>query len=177
MNTEILLSDNEVWKSLPKLRWVYNTTNILDIQKVEWSPSEVPNSVALPTFSFSDNNTLDDHLKNSGYIFVPPLGEEHIIIDTVISKGDIKWQQYRSYDKCVMNQEVLDHINGEIKLKIDAFIRLNFNKFYGFINFETIGKTIVAIRLKPAKDVMQNFYPPNWNDNLIRVLNKKAWKD
>jgi hypothetical protein len=51
---------------------------------------------------------------------------------------------------------------------------MHFQKFAGVISVDTIGPTIVAVRLRMSTDVVDQ-YPEDWIKRVLRIYNRRPW--
>lgn len=169
----------DAWKKYPKYNWVYQTTKLLELQGIKWSPFiDEEKTYKIPEYSLRGDISLEKIKKavqydtNEGYIFIDELKGELILTDVAIYKGDISWIQH--YKNVKNSTILLDEMNGDIKLRINAIISMHFKKYTGTISFTTIGKNIIGINLKANYDNIEH-YPEDWLKKVNRLYNNKSW--
>lgn len=161
-NLNIPIDDVECWDRYPKYRWVYDLSRLLDAQNIQWSPFKRDNFADMvPNMDFESVSSI---MYNTGTIFInAPIGA-NIITEVYIAKGDIKL--IRHIDKSTA--EEIQDFTGGLELRINAFVSIHFQKFTGVISVESIGNDIMAIRLRPNRDISAD-------QNLVRLA-KKIYK-
>lgn len=139
--------DIECWNRYPKHRWVYELSRLLDAQSIKWSPYEVPE---LPDRELSiqlESNKV--YIRQPGFIYTKkPMGQ-HMFTELYITKGEIRLMRHIDPN----TQKELPSLNGEVELRLNAFITLYFQKFTGIMCAETISNEIFRIRLRPYVDI------------------------
>jgi len=162
-NVDIPLNDEVAYRLYPKYNWVYSTSRLLDFQSIEWAPFEMGNLThKLNEFPFDDN----------GSVYVHPLAGDALTTDVAIMKGDIKWAAHHTI---VDGKKVLvDELRGGIELRISALATMHFQRFAGVISVDTIGTTIIAVRLCMTADVV-DLYPEDWLKRVLRIYNRRPW--
>lgn len=163
-NVDIPLDDVTAYQMYPKYNWVYSTSRLLDMQNIEWSPFKAGHFVHEHTeFPVSD----------SGTIWTREMLGERLTTDVAVLKGDIKWAaHHRTKDDGT--KEVLDTLYGDIELRVSALTMLHFKKFAGVISVDTIGSTIVAVRLRMTTEMVES-YPEDWLKRVLRIYNRRPW--
>jgi hypothetical protein len=185
---DIPLDDQSAWDMYSKYRWVYSTSRLLDLQNVPWSIYYgAPFTAALYEFQGVKDSILrhkndPDPQTRAGMIFVDRskvVGEE-LTTDAVILKGELKWLAHHVNNvqdqdgKICIGMKVLDEINGGVELRIAAFAKMALSKFTGVISVDTVGNTIVGVRLHMTPEVISQ-YPENWMQNVVKLYNRKQW--
>lgn len=97
------------------------------------------------------------------------MGGDEVYTDVILQKGNIKYMSHR-HDLSLIDEEI-----GEVILKINSFIYLNFNKYTGYIRFQNIGKYVISISLHIEQDVI-DLYGGDWEAKLMDLYSGKAWK-
>jgi len=146
---DIPKDDIECWERYPKHHWVYDLSRLLDAQNIKWSPYETE---SLPDRELNMSlETSQTCVRQPGYIFVKKPNLEATITEVYVTKGEIKLM--RHIDS--LTRKELPGINGEIELRISAFVTIYFQKFTGVISVESLGSDIYSMRLKPYSDLSQ----------------------
>ena len=149
---DIPLDDIECWEKYPKHRWVYELSRLLDAQNIKWYPYEVPGydrelNIELESLSLA--------LRQPGFIYIKKPDGLHFFTEIYITKGEIRFM--RHIDPTT-NKE-LPSLNGEVELRLNAFVTLYFQKFTGVMCAETFSNEIFKIKLRPyvgiSKDTNQ----------------------
>lgn len=166
MNLDIPKNDIECWERYPKQHWVYDLSRLLDAQNIKWSPYKT-NLCTQPVVNMdlTHVNKLNDTLQ--GCIYIQPYTDISLKTEVFIIKGEIKLIRHVN---SLTNTE-LDHVIGEIELRINAFITLYFQRFTGVITITTIKNDIYSISLKPLDTSCSNY--PIEAEKLIRKIYKK----
>lgn len=178
--TKIPVNDLDAWNMYPKFRWVYETSRLMDIQNINWAPFQQENyETTLPAYNINKITDIKQvpfiaaGMQHTGAIFIERLAGEHLITDVVVQKGCVKWlKHHRFNDK--NERVVIDVINGNLELKINAMITLHFQKYIGVLSIETIGQNIIAIRLRMTSEIIDQ-YPEDWLKKVQRVYNRRPW--
>jgi len=156
--------DIECWDRYPKHRWVYELSRLLDSQSIKWSPYELEGfperELNIRLFT---NRTL---LRQPGFIYINRSEGPHLFTEVYITKGEIKLMRHVELRK---QTEVLT-LNGEVELRINAFITLYFQKFTGVIGIETYSNEIYRIQLRPYLDIISEL-----NQDVIKLV-KRIYK-
>ncbi len=156
--------DIECWERYPKHHWVYELSRLLDSQNIKWSPYEVE---GLPerelNIKLVSNKTL---VRQSGFIYIKRPEGPHLFTEVYITKGEIKLMRHVELRK---QEEVLT-LNGEVELRINAFVTLYFQKFTGVMGIETYSNEIYRIQLRSYLDVISEL-----NQDVIKLL-KRIYK-
>lgn len=188
-NTDVINEHDEVPCSFSdslnknsKNKWVCETTKILDMQSIPWSPvSKEPLMNAIDAFNYGngvvhDPILLQDNVVLPGKVFVNAgiYQGENIFTDVAVFKGDIKWKQHYKYIKSKKNYELISDEYGDVLLMINALLCLHFSKYSGIINIQTIGKNIIGINLFVNDDIIDQ-YPENWANRIVRIYNNRHW--
>ncbi len=166
-NVDIPLNDHVAYELYPKYNWVYSTSRLLDFQSIKWAPfvSGVLTH-RLPEFPLNE----DGH--DPGSIYTNALVGDALTTDVVVMKGAIKWAAHHHIEdgKKVLN----DNLRGDIELRISAMATMHFQKFAGVISVDTVGPTIIAVRLCMTADVVDQ-YPEDWIKRVLRIYNRRPW--
>ena len=168
-------TDKEAWNLYPKYRWLYNTSQLLDYQKVDWSP--FPTTEHL---SFINNFNIDreivcenvvesDTQPNDGHIYINHTAGNRLTTTAVVVKGDVKWLTMHETDGGELTSPV-----GDIELRISALTILHLQKFAGIITVDTVGNTIISVRLRALPEYA-DMYGDEWKKKVVRLYNKKQW--
>jgi len=142
--------DIECWERYPKHRWVYELSRLLDSQNIKWSPYEAE---GLPERELNirlfTSKTL---IRQPGFIYIRRPEGPHLFTEVYITKGEIKFMRHVEVQK----QEELPTLNGEVELRINAFVTLYFQKFTGVMGIETYSNEIYRIQLRPYLLIMED---------------------
>ena len=166
-NVDIPLNDEVAYQLYPKYNWIYSTSRLLDFQNIKWAP-----------FYFGDiNYELPEFAMNPGpagrgAIYTKELHGDRLTTDVVIMKGLIKWAAHHKIEDG--NKVLVDDLRGDIELRISAMATMHFQKFAGVISVDTIGPTIIAVRLCMTADVVDQ-YPEDWIKRVLRIYNRRPW--
>lgn len=185
---DIPLDDQSAWDMYPKYRWVYSTSRLLDLQNVQWSIYYgTPFTSGLYEFQGVNDIVLSHKndptpVTRAGMVFVDgsKVTGDALITDAVILKGELKWLAHHTEnlqdedDKICIGKKVLDEINGGVELRIAAFAKMALPKFTGVVSVDTVGTTIVGVRLHMTPEVISQ-YPDNWMQNVVKLYNRKQW--
>ena len=166
-NVDIPLNDEVAYQLYPKYNWVYSTSRLLDFQGLKWAPFKLGDL----TYHLQEF-TVEKGDSRSGAIFTNELHGDALTTDVVIMKGDIKWAKHHTYE--FGNKTVLDDLRGDIELRISAMATMHFQKFAGVISVDTVGPTIIAVRLCMTADVVDQ-YPEDWIKRVLRIYNRRPW--
>jgi len=159
---DIPKDDIECWERYPKHRWVYELSRLLDSQNIKWSPYELD---GLPD---KESNIKLDTSKtlHPGFIYMKKLEGPHLFTEVYIIKGEIKFIRHVQ----LRSQEELPDINGEVELRINAFVSLYFQKFTGVLGIETFSNEIYHIQLRSYLSIMDDT-----NQEVIKLI-KRIYK-
>lgn len=164
LDLDIPVDDIECWRRYPKYRWMYDLSRLLDTQNIKWSPfktAELQDREAnLALYS------CEDIKYETSYIYINKPEGDITISEIYAAKGEIKLLKH--IDKQTSSE--LQEFTGNIELRINAFMTMHFQKFTGVITLESIGNTILSIRLRPCLGLGINTSP-----DIIRLL-KKIYK-
>jgi hypothetical protein len=150
-----------------KYNWVYSTSRLLDFQNIKWAPFAHGNlTYRLQEF------TVESGDSRSGAIYTSELHGDALTTDVAVMKGDIKWAAHHHIEDG--KKVILDDLRGDIELRISAMATMHFQKFAGVISVDTIGPTIVAVRLRMSTDVVDQ-YPEDWIKRVLRIYNRRPW--
>lgn len=159
----------------PKLHWACQTTNILDDQHISWSlVTDGKHPMAINAFNYGTGVTISkvsprDGVLFFGNIFVEDIDGDYLFTDIVMHKGNIKNITHRAGNDIIWAQ------NGDLFLKINAFINMHFNKYTGYICFQSKGRSIISISLHVTPGIIA-LYPETWVTNLVGIYNGRGWK-
>jgi len=167
-NVDIPLNDEVAYKLYPKYNWVYSTSRLLDFQNIEWAPF-LMGDLTYKLLEFA----LNKDGREPGAIYIrPPVGDA-LTTDVAIMKGDIKWAKHHTIsDKG--EKEVLAELRGDVELRISALSTMHFRKFAGVISVDSIGPSIIGVRLCMTADVVDQ-YPGDWLKRVLRIYNRRPW--
>jgi len=159
---------------LKNIKWACETTKILDAQKINWSLYyNGKNQHKIDAFNYGDGVVYDLSINQCktmvGKIYTQEMTGDEIYTDVVLQKGTIKYMSHRE------GTNLIEGEIGDILLKINSFIYLNFNKFTGYVRFQNIGKYVVSITLHVDQDVL-DLYGKDWENKLLDVYSGKTWK-
>lgn len=175
MNTDIPTTDKEAWALYPKYRWLYNTGQLLDYQKVEWSPF-ITNQHLTVLHNFSiDRDVIVHHSVRSDYqptegdIYTVDLQGDRITSTAVIVKGEVRWIAMHEKDSGQLTSPI-----GDIELRISALAILHLSKFTGIITVDTAGNIIVNVRLRALPELADT-YGDEWKKKAVRLYSKRQW--
>ena len=167
-NVDIPLNDEVAYKLYPKYNWVYSTSRLLDFQSIEWAPFLMGDlTYKLPEFPLNKDG------REPGAIYIKQPTGDKITTDVAIMKGDIKWAKHHKINEDG-EKEILENLRGDVELRISALSTMHFRKFAGVISVDTIGPTIVAVRLCMTTDIV-NQYPEDWLKRVLRIYNRRPW--
>lgn len=175
-HSEIPTDHKSSWDKYPKFRWVYETTRLLDMQGIEWSPYRSESYVnGLNMFNYGLPLGLLDwanSVNGSVVAWVPKLKPEVLMTTVAIFKGEAKY--FKHVD---VGDVILDNLNGDIELRINAMLSLHFQKFTGVIDVQTFGKDIVAVNLyvSEAQYRLLNDADPELFKHIVRIYNNRPW--
>ena len=179
-HVEIPTSHLGTWEKYPKHRWVYETSKLLDMQNIVWSPYNInPALASLDSFNYGKEVKVGDSLQAlttedfvPGKVFVQDLTGERLTSLVAIFKGEIKWIGHKDDSNVV-----LESINGDIELRISALISLHFQKFSGVITIDTLGKDIISVNLYGNKGDYNMFVAksPDLTKHIVRIYNNRPW--
>lgn len=166
-NVDIPLDDHTAYELYPKYNWVYSTSRLLDFQSIEWSPFSMGKlTQRLDEFPLNK----DGH--EPGAIYTQEIAGDKLTTDVVIMKGELKWAAHHKIEDS--NKILVDTLSGDIELRVSAMATMHFQKFAGVISVDTIGTTIVAVRLCMTADVVEQ-YPEDWLKRVLRIYNRRPW--
>lgn len=166
-NIDVPLNDETAFKLYPRYNWVYSTSRILDMQNIEWAPFAM-NGLDFPLKEFA---LVDD--ESGGTIYTHKLDGDKLTTDVAIMKGELKWVAH--HKTCEDGtKELISELRGDIELRISALTTLHFKKFAGIISVDTIGRDIIAVRLRMTTDVVDQ-YPEDWLKRVLRIYNRRPW--
>lgn len=159
---------------LRSAKWACETTNILKSQKLSWSLFYgEKNLYRIDAFNYGDGVCYDPSINQQsscvGKIFTQELKGEELYTDVVLHKGNIKYISHRN---------ALDEISeeiGQVFLKINSFVYMNFNKHTGYVKFQTIGKNIISVSMHIEQNTI-DLYGQDWETKLINLYSGKSWK-
>jgi hypothetical protein len=134
---DIPLSDTECWLKYHRHRWVYDMSRLLDAQKISWSPwCHGPYQHRVSASQLDHSTAAED----SGYIYLDHAISHTETTDVAIVRGEIK---------NIIHENTDSSVQGDIELKLTAFVILYFQKFTGVISFVTQDTNIYRIHLRP----------------------------
>lgn len=148
------MHDNkETFEENSKHNWVYNTTHLLDFQKIAWSPYKTEDyKYKAKMFSYLDN--VDSVI----YLKVGEFNCEEVTFAVV--KGEVKWAS--------------NDIGGNLKLKAYSFISLKLSKFTGVITFLHDLENIWAANLIIRKETFDSLNK-DIQTKITKVCHGKNW--
>ena len=169
---DIPRDDIECYNKYPRHNWVYNTTRLLDAQKIHWGLIYTPELNHIMPNKLLGQELVDIQcvegnrtgLMEPGIYISKPEGQR-VFTDVIIQKGDIKWMKSH-------HGLFIDENYGDVDLRIQAFVVLYFKKFNGCISFETIGNEIYACHLCPTITMVES-YPDEAKMLLKKIFNKR----
>ena len=138
--------DIECWWKYPRHRWVYDLSRLLDAQNIYWSPYQISGTIEIPNIKLS---TLNNEKISSGIIYIKEPTGACYLTEVFISRGEIKHMRHIDHTS---KQELLS-LNGEIELKLSAFVSIYFSKFTGIISVRTVGNQIYRIILRSSSEL------------------------
>ena len=166
-NVDIPLNDEVAYQLYPKYNWVYSTSRLLDFQSIEWAPFMMGNlTQRLEEFPLNK----DGH--QPGAIYTRKLEGDALTTDVAIMKGDLKWAAHHKIEDG--KKVLVDALRGDIELRVSALATMHFQRFAGVISVDTIGTTIIAVRLCMTADVVE-LYPEDWLKRVLRIYNRRPW--
>lgn len=156
--------DINCWSRYPKHRWVYEMSRLLDSQNIKWSPFEIDELSDLElNIKLFTNKII---LRRPGFIYVKRPEGSHLFTEVYIIKGEIKLMRHVE----LRSQTETLALNGEVELRINAFITLYFQKFTGVLGIETYSNEIHRIQLRSYLDIISEL-----NQDVIK-LTKRIYK-
>lgn len=173
MNKTPPQTDREAWEKYPRLNWVYNTTQLLDQQRIDWSPFPTEERThALPVFNVEGH--FDRPFSN---VYVRPLQGEVVSTVAAIAKGQMKW--YRHHDH---RNEVIEDGRGDLVMRITSFVIMHLKKHSGIVIFDTVGDVLVGVKLRPLKSLTLDLDEPintlyrrsQWNQKSSSLISTDA---
>lgn len=159
---DIPKDDVECWERYPKHRWVYNLSQILDVQHVKWSP--YPTRDLQYKIANMDLYSTDWLEMNPGSIYVQDIIDTDMWTELYLIKGDIK--HTRHVDPQTGKDLQLN--SGDIELRINAITKICFRDFTGVLKMSSCGNTFYRISLRPLP-------ASDSNDETLR-LKKRIYK-
>jgi hypothetical protein len=166
MNSRTELQDicpttfNQTWEKYNKLKHLLQSTTLLDFQHVEWSPFST-NIASFP---------IDIFPCSESKIYISKHTENKMISHVVICKGEIK--QINHFDT---NYNPADNLQGELDLKIGAFVASSFKKMSCIITVHSIGNTIIKIDLHPDFDYLDREDNQENIKAIKKLYNRREW--
>ena len=156
------------------IKWACETTKILDAQKLGWSLYYGDkNEFIIDAFNYGDGVHYDPSINQqssyTGKIFTQELRGDEVFTDVILQKGNIKYMSHRR------GLDLIDGELGDVILKINSFIYLNFNKYTGYLRFQNIGKYVISISLHIDRKII-DLYGSDWESKLIDLYSGKSWK-
>lgn len=144
---DIPKDDIECWERYPKHRWVYELSRLLDAQNIKWSPYEV---AELPLRELNiEMSSKTSVIRQPGFIYIKHPEGQHMSTEAYITKGEIKLMRHLTPETF----KELGQLNGDVELRISAFVSLYFQKFTGVMAIETYSNEIFRIKLRPYVDI------------------------
>lgn len=151
MNKAPPKTDQEAWERYPRFNWVYNTTQLLSQQRVDWCPFPTKEHThALPVFNVEGH--FDRAFSN---IYIKPLEGEVASTVTAVVKGQVKW--YRHHDH---RGEVIQQSRGDLVMRITSFVIMHLKKHSGIVVFDTVGGVLVGVKLRPVEPLTSDLTGP-----------------
>lgn len=157
-------SDIECWGRYPKHRWVYETSRLLDVQQVNWSPFKTAELTYSASNIFLSGNTSADDITN-GVVFIKDdmINKERHVSEVFVVRGEIK--HIHEIDPFVYSTNNIT--DGSVELRLNAFTSMYMSKFTGIITYTTYGPDpindlfIGRITLRPyiSVDLWNNLDP------------------
>lgn len=144
---DIPADDIDCWNRYPKHRWVYDLSRLLDAQNIKWSPYKTDEfdtrQVNMQMYSV-DGLSIDP-----GFIYTKEITGRQLFTEVYIAKGEIKLMRHID----PVSGEELPTLQGEIELRLNAFVTLYFTKFSGVISVKTHSNDIYGIQLRPYREL------------------------
>lgn len=110
-------------KEHPKLKWMFISTNLLDLQKVDWDYyKEGDNSKHIPVITY-------EYTKPSSGVYINKNENNEVQYDILFNKG--------KYD--------LKTDNGQHALKVASFSSMYLKKFSGSLRYTFYGDVLLSI--------------------------------
>lgn len=148
-----MFNNKEAFEHNPKFNWIYNTTHLLDFQKIQWSPYKTD------TFKFKCKMFTYLDCVNSE-IFLETGEHQCTEVSLAVVKGEVKWMS--------------TDLEGNLKLKIYSLLSLKMSKFTGVITFLHDNKNIWAANLI-IREPIYNALPKDIQNKIVKVCNGKNW--
>lgn len=148
-----MFNNKEAFENNPKYNWVYNTTHLLDFQKIEWSPYKTAKfKFKCKMFAYLDDVNSEFYLSHGDF----PCSE----VSVAVVKGEVKWM---SMD-----------LEGNLKLKMYSLISMKMSKYTGMVTFLHDNKNIWAANLTIRQEVY-NSLNKDIQNKITKVCNGKNW--
>jgi hypothetical protein len=160
---DIPTDDLDCWTRYPKHRWVYDLSRVLDSQGIFWSPINLPGLIKLANLVLETDQQLP---ADQGNIYIEEPSGTHRHTDVYITKGSIKLLKFTDAET---GQE-LTEIDGELEIKINAFISMHFTKYTGVVSLETYRNQIFRVQLRPRSHLSEKS-----NIDIVKI-SKKIFK-
>lgn len=149
-----MLSNMEAYESNQKYNWVYNTINLLDFQKIQWSPYKTETFMyRAKMFTYLDGVESQIFLEDGDI----PCEE----VSLAVVKGEVKWYSN-------------NNIDGGLKLKIHALISLKMSKYTGVLTILHSKDSIWAASLTMKQSLFDE-QPKEIQNKILKVCNGKTW--
>lgn len=165
-NENVSLSDKEAWLRHPKINWMYDTSRLLESQKVDWTPfkTDISENSLLSNYidkDFSVEKVTKKDKTEPGKIYTNDITLPTKTIDVAIRKGKLKWLNDRNGDK----------ISGDTELKINSLCMLHLQRYFGFASIELDkNNKILNISFKFNKNCVPESYLED--EDLLTLLDK-----
>jgi len=145
----------EAWVGQPKLHVLHNVIALLDYQKIEWSPFKQDNLIhTVPTFTENVTPIDISFDKKTSYVYTN-LGDTtaRSSVNIWVNKGEIKWISATN--------------NGDILLRVTAFVSLFCSKYSGYLKLHITGNIITN-----GSIVFDSSIKNQLSEDLIKKINK-----
>jgi len=158
-------TDIEATEQYPKHRWMYSTQALLDSQHIKWSPAPFNNCVAVPVRAYDSLifNVSPDAIEQNdlGFIYVDDPSCDLRLTEVAVHKGDILVMNHHDLFKFT------GALNGDVDIRISAFVKMHFHHFNGIVMFSTYNNNIFHVSLKPSFTLM-----PDYNNTFNQCIRK-----
>ena len=198
-SVDIPLEDTHAWQAYPKHRWLYDKTQICNVQNIAWGPSGVEPTVypvfQKPIQTMHGMGISTAIIKNSkefaksyrpGHFWMPLLEGRHLSVDVALSNGRKRYcfitegipgahRRFNHWHYRTPMDSKYDREFISIKKIILEFVEQNLKGYTGFVNIEMIGHTIIEVHLRPSLQFMA-CYGKNFVDSLIKLYETGEWQ-
>lgn len=175
----------------PAHRWVYCKLFICETQGLEHAPHGIAPS-RFPVFSKPIYNLRGmgvggrilhdlaeyERQQTPGHLWMPVLTGAHVSSDVAVVGGEPVWWRHTTgaalaggtFDYWTVLAESLP----ALEQRLGTWLRRHLKGYSGFVNFETIGATIIEVHLRFA-DQWVDLYGPGWLDAVVDLYARGRW--